>query len=116
MATRTKSAAADEISAIEDLISDLEKRLHRLSGSAKREASGASGDVGDFVSEALASIMKRVSNGSNDSVDSLTDDVARYGIGAFKKLTKEVEQRPLVLLGIAASVGFLAALLSNNKR
>ena len=31
MATRTKSAAADEISAIEDLISDLEKRLHRLS-------------------------------------------------------------------------------------
>jgi ElaB/YqjD/DUF883 family membrane-anchored ribosome-binding protein len=115
MATRTKSAAADEISAIEDLISDLEKRLHRLSGSAKREASGASGDVGDFVSEALASIMKRVSNGSNDSLDTLTEDVAQYGLGAFKKLTKEVEQRPLVMLGIAVSVGFLAALLSNKR-
>lgn len=114
MATRTKSAA-DEISAIEDLISDLEKRLHRLSGSAKREASGATGDVGDFVNEALAGIIKRVSNGSNDSVESLTEDVARYGVGAFKKLTKEVEQRPLMMLGIAAGVGFLAALMSNKR-
>jgi ElaB/YqjD/DUF883 family membrane-anchored ribosome-binding protein len=115
MATRTTSATADEIAAIEDLISDLEKRLHRLSGSAKREASGAKGDIGDFVNEALAGIMKRMSNGSNDSVESLTDDVAQYGVDAFKKLTKEVEQRPLMMLGIAAGVGFLAALM-NNKR
>ncbi len=48
MATRAKSATAEEIAAIEDLVSDLEKRLRRLSGSARREASGASGDVGDF--------------------------------------------------------------------
>ncbi len=115
MATRTKSAATDEIKAIEDLISDLEKRLHRLSGSAKHEASGATGDVGDFVNEALAGIIKRVSNGSNDSVESLTDDVTRYGVDAFKKLTKEVEQRPLMMLGIAAGVGFLAALMSNKR-
>ena len=115
MATRTKSAAADEISAIEDLISDLEKRLHRLSGSAKREASGARSDVGDFVNEAFADIIKRASNGSNESVDSLTEDVARYGSEAFKKLTKEVEQRPLMMLGIAAGVGFLAALMSNKR-
>lgn len=115
MATRTKSAAADEISAIEDLIGDLEKRLHRLSGSAKREASGAGGDVGDFVNEALAGIMKRMASGSNDSVDSLTEDVARYGVDAFKKLTKEVEQRPLMMLGIAAGVGFLAAMMSHKR-
>jgi ElaB/YqjD/DUF883 family membrane-anchored ribosome-binding protein len=115
MATRTTSANTDEIAAIEDLISDLEKRLHRLSGSAKREASGAKGDVGDFVTDALAGIMKRVNNGSNDSVESLTEDVARYGIDAFKKLTKEVEQRPLVMLGIATGVGFLAALMSEKR-
>jgi ElaB/YqjD/DUF883 family membrane-anchored ribosome-binding protein len=115
MATRTKSAAADEIAAIEDLISDLEKRLHRLSGSAKREASGATGDVSDFVSDALTGIMNRVNNGANDSVESLTEDVARYGVGAFKKLTKEVEQRPLMMLGIAAGVGFLAALMSDKR-
>lgn len=114
MATRTKSAAADEISAIEDLISDLEQRLHRLSGSAKREASGASGDVGDFVSEALAAIMNRINKGSADSADSLADDFTRYGVDALKKLTKEVSQRPVVMLGIAAGFGFLAALMSKK--
>lgn len=114
MATRTKSAAAEEVSEIEDLISDLEKRLRRLSGSTKREASGASGDVSDFVSDALAGIMNRINKGSADSADSISEDFTRYGVDALKRLTKEVEQRPLVMLGVAASVGFLAALMSKK--
>lgn len=114
MATRTKSAAADEISAIEDLISDLEKRLHRLSGSAKREASGASGDVGDFVNDALARIMNRINKGSANSADSISEDVTRHGVDALKRLTKELEQHPLAMLGIAAGFGFVAALMSKK--
>jgi ElaB/YqjD/DUF883 family membrane-anchored ribosome-binding protein len=115
MATRSaKSAAADEIAAIEDLMSDLEKRLRRLSGSAKREASGATGDVGDFVNEALARIMARVRDGTSDTTESLADDAARYGVDAIKKLTQEIEQRPLIMLGIAAGIGFLAGML--NKK
>ena len=55
-----KSAAANEIAAIEDLMSELEKRLRRLSETARREASGASGDVDTFVSKALDRIMNRV--------------------------------------------------------
>src|SRR5882762_676995 len=71
MATRNaKSATAEEIAAIEDLMSDLEKRLRRLSGNAKREASGATGDVGDFVNEALARIMARVRDSASDSTES----------------------------------------------
>ena len=115
MATRSaKSAAAEEIAAIEDLMSDLEKRLRRLSGSAKREASGATGDVGDFVNEALARIMARVRDGASDSTESIADDAARYGVDAIKKLTQGIEQRPLVMLGIAAGIGFLAGVL--NKK
>ena len=60
MSTRAaKSIAAEEIAAIEELMSDLEKRLRRLSGTARREASGASGDVSDFVSDALSGIMSQ---------------------------------------------------------
>lgn len=115
MATRSaKSAAAEEIAAIEDLMSDLEKRLRRLSGNAKREASGATGDVGEFVSEALARIMARVSDSADESTDSIADDAARYGADAIKKLTQEIEQRPLIMLGIAAGIGFLAGML--NKK
>ena len=38
MTIRAKTAAAEEVAAIEELVSDLEKRLRRLSGTAKREA------------------------------------------------------------------------------
>ncbi|HEV7822247.1 MAG TPA: hypothetical protein VGO84_13785 [Burkholderiales bacterium] len=115
MATRSaKSAAAEEIAAIEDLMSDLEKRLRRLSGNAKREASGATGDVGDFVNDALARIMERVRDSASDTTESIADDATRYGVDAIKKLTKEIEQRPLIMLGIAAGIGFLAGML--NKK
>ena len=60
MTTRAKTAAAEEVAAIEELVGDLEKRLRRLSGTTKREASGASDDIGEFVSDALDRIMGRV--------------------------------------------------------
>lgn len=109
-----KSAAADEIAAIEDLMSDLEKRLRRLSGTARREASGATGDVSDFVSEALSGIMERVRESAAGVGHSVADEATRFGSDAFKKLTDEVEHRPLVMLSVAAGIGFLAGMA--NRR
>jgi ElaB/YqjD/DUF883 family membrane-anchored ribosome-binding protein len=115
MTTRAaKSVAAEEIAAIEELMSDLEKRLRRLSGTARREASGASGDVSDFVSDALAGIMKRVRESASDVGQSVADEASRFGVDTFKKLTDEVEHRPLMMLGIAAGIGFLVGLA--NRR
>ena len=115
MTTRAaKSAAAEEIAAIEDLINDIEKRLRRLSGTARNETSGAAGDVRDFVSEALERIMDRVRASASDVTSSVADEASRLGSDAFKKLTDEVEQRPLVMLAVAAGIGFLAGLA--NRR
>ena len=100
-----KSATAEEIAAIEDLMSDLEKRLRRLSGNTRREASGASGEISDFVSEALDRITKRVRESA--------DDATHFGTDAFKKLT-DVEHHPLLMLAAAAALGFLAGLA--NRR
>ena len=99
MTIRAKSAKAKEIAAIEDLMGDLDKRLRRLSGTARREASGATGDVGEFVSEALGRIMARV----HDSAS-----------GATRSVINEVEHRPLVMIGLAAGVGFLVGM--SHKR
>ncbi len=109
-ARAAKSAAADEIAAIEDLMGDLEKRLRRLSGSARREASGATGDVGDFVSEALDRIMNRVRDSATGATHSVEDEATRFGTDAFKKLIGEVESRPLIMLGVAIGVGFLVGM------
>ena len=104
----------NEIAAIEDLMGDLEKRLRRLSGTARREASGATGEVGDFVSEALDRIMNRVRDSATGVTHSVAEEATRFGTDAFKKLTDEVENRPLVMLGVAAGVGFLVGL--SNRR
>jgi ElaB/YqjD/DUF883 family membrane-anchored ribosome-binding protein len=109
-----KSAAAEEIAAIEDLMTDLEKRLRRLSGAARTEASGASEDVGDFVSDALERIKERVRVSAADMSETVADEASRLGGDAFKKLTEEVEHRPLLMLAVAAGIGFLVGLA--NRR
>jgi ElaB/YqjD/DUF883 family membrane-anchored ribosome-binding protein len=115
MTTRTaKSATAEEIAAIEELMSDLEKRLRRLSGNTRREMSGASGEVSDFVSEALERITNRVRESASDASQTVADEAMRLGAGAFKTLSLEVEQRPLLMLAAAAGIGFLAGLA--NRR
>jgi len=115
MTTRAaKSAAAEEIAAIEDLMSDLEKRLRRLSGTARRETSGASSDVRDFVGEALDRIMARVRESASNVTSSVADEASRLGSDAFTKLTDEVEQRPFLMLAVAVGIGFLAGLA--NRR
>ncbi len=115
MTTRAaKSAAAEEIAAIEDLMSDLEKRLRRLSGTARSEASGASSDVRDFVGETLERIMSRVRESASDVTTSVADEATRIGGDAFKKLTDEIEHHPLMMLAVAAGVGYLVGLASRR--
>jgi ElaB/YqjD/DUF883 family membrane-anchored ribosome-binding protein len=70
--------------------------------------------VGDFVSEALDRIKDRVRHSAAGVTQSVADEATQLGSDAFKRLTDEVEQRPLVMLGIAAGVGFLAGLA--NRR
>src|SRR5579864_8258948 len=114
MPTRAKSATAEEIAAIEDLVGDLEKRLRRLTSSTRHEASGASVEIIDFVSEALDRIMNRVRERASDVSNSLAEEATRIGSDSFKKLADEVEHRPFLMLAVAAGIGFLAGLA--NRR
>lgn len=115
MSTRAaKSAASDEIAAIQDLMTDLEKRLRRLSSTAQKETTGATNDVGDFISETLERIMSHVRDSATGVTQSVTEEATRLGGDAIKKITDEVEHRPLIMLGIAAGIGFLVGLA--NRR
>jgi ElaB/YqjD/DUF883 family membrane-anchored ribosome-binding protein len=107
MTTRTKAGVAEEIERIEDLISDLDKRLSRLNKSVRNEASGASGEINEFVSEALAGIMARVRESAGSVTDQVTDRASKIGTDAYKRISDEVEQHPMALLAVAAGIGFL---------
>jgi len=107
MSTHSKVASTtEEIAAIQELMNDLEKRLHRLGGATKREFSGGSAEINDFVHDALGGIMGRVGDGSH----SVADKATHIGSDAFKKITQEVEERPLTMLAIATGIGFLFGL------
>jgi len=113
--TRTaKGANSEEIAAIENLLADLEKRLQRLSGVTKREASGASSDVGDFVSEALSGIMERMRDNASNAGQALGDQATRIGSEAIKTVVDEIEQRPLIMLAVAAGAGYLLGVASRR--
>jgi ElaB/YqjD/DUF883 family membrane-anchored ribosome-binding protein len=113
-ARAAKSMAAEEAAAIEELVSDLEKRLSRISGKARRETAGASDEIGEFVRDALERIMVRVRENTADVTQSAADEAKRFSGEAFHKLADEVENRPLLMLGVAAGIGFLAGLA--NRR
>lgn len=74
-------------SAIEELVSELERRVRRLSGST-REAAGASGDIGEFVSGALDRIMSRVKESAAGVSQSVTDGAKRLSGDAFRKIDR----------------------------
>jgi ElaB/YqjD/DUF883 family membrane-anchored ribosome-binding protein len=112
--TTRKSSRSDDIVAIEELMQDLEARLRRLNGKAKTETSGATGDISDFVTDALAGITERLRNGAESVTHSITDEAARVGSDAVKKIWDEMEQRPLATLAIAAGIGYLLGLMGRR--
>jgi ElaB/YqjD/DUF883 family membrane-anchored ribosome-binding protein len=118
------SSRSEPVANIERLLHDLEARLARLSRNAARASSAAprSADrIAEAVAGALAEIADRFrgrARSAGDDATHLRDDAAKFGNDALKfgnntlrKLTHEVEQRPLVTLAIAAGIGALAVTL-----
>jgi hypothetical protein len=108
--------SSDDIAAIEGLMGDLETRLRRLNTKAQTEDPGASGDIRQFVTEALASIAAglREGEGADGATPSVTGDAARIGGDAIKKIWNELEQRPLVTLAVAVGLGYLVGLIGRR--
>jgi hypothetical protein len=96
------------------LLEDLEQRLSRLSRMARasRAAPAAFDRVSDTVATALSDVAGRFrgrARAASGEVAHLGGDALQAGNDALRKLTREVEQRPLVVLAIAVAVGALAA-------
>jgi ElaB/YqjD/DUF883 family membrane-anchored ribosome-binding protein len=106
MPSRAKSSNATDIARIEELIEDLESRLRRLNNSAHDEAAGASGDINQFVSDALEGIMERVRDRANAATGEAADRATKAGTNAYRRVVDEIDHYPLVTLAVAAGIGF----------
>ena len=102
MPSRAKSnKKAAEITRIEGLIGDLEKRLHRLNNSAHSEAAGAGDDINQFVAQALESVMGNMRDRANAVTEQVADRASKATVDAYKRVADEVEHYPLATLAVA---------------
>jgi ElaB/YqjD/DUF883 family membrane-anchored ribosome-binding protein len=105
------SAAVAELEReIGQLMDDLEARLTRLNGLAKRESKQVSDEISEFVAETVANVTDKVTDRVRDGARTAGDGAAQFGGDALRRIISEVDQRPLMTLAIAAGIGFLAGL------
>jgi ElaB/YqjD/DUF883 family membrane-anchored ribosome-binding protein len=109
MARKARSSS-DDVADIEreiaGLMRDLENRVGRLNTLTRKGASHAASEASDYVTETLSDTAERLRNGAH----AVTDEAAKFGTDALRKIEDEVEQRPLLTLAIAAGIGFLAGM------
>jgi ElaB/YqjD/DUF883 family membrane-anchored ribosome-binding protein len=109
----TKSVS-DEVTTIEELMGDLEKRLKRLSEQARGKTYGESEKVSDLVSEVLDRLRSKMRETTTGLTQTIAEEATKVSSDAIKKLSDEAEHRPLLMLSVAAGIGFLVGLASRR--
>lgn len=99
---------------IRNIAGDLQDRLARLNSISRKGAAHAGEGVQDFIADTLDSLTSRavsqLTSRVQDRASDLTDEAARMGNKALRRVTREVDKRPLLTLAIAAGVGYLAGM------
>ena len=118
------------VSAIQQHLGAVEKELEKIGRIAGRRtsvaAAGATEQIGDAISTILSDMMDRFRQGRQtvgDRAGRLSNQAldlgAKYSNDALRRITDEIEGRPLVTIGVALGIGILigaAVLGSSNVR
>jgi ElaB/YqjD/DUF883 family membrane-anchored ribosome-binding protein len=93
---------------IERRLRSLEQQLERVGGSTSASKAELAERAGGAIAPVLSSIADRFRGGAH----SMSDEAAKLGNDALRRLSKEVEHRPLLTLAVAVGVGILVGLAS----
>jgi ElaB/YqjD/DUF883 family membrane-anchored ribosome-binding protein len=117
-------AISADIGEIDRRLRALEKTLERVGGRASAGAGQAADRLGESVAAALGSIADRFRNGAGSMGDEAAkfgseaakfgNEAAKLGDRALRRLSDEVEHRPLVTLAVAVGLGILVGLASHR--
>ena len=110
------------VTAIQQHLGAVEKELGKIGRIAGRRTSAAAASATDQIGDILSDMMDRFRQGrqvAGDQAGRLGNQAldlgAKYGNDALRRITGEVEGRPLVTIGVALGIGILigAALLGS---
>ena len=118
-----RSGVSGDVSAmqaeIRNLAADLQDRLARLNGISRSGTAHASEGVQDFIAHTLDSIagkaVSKLTSRVQDGASELTDEATRMSNKAIKRVSREIDRRPLLTLAIAAGVGYLAGMAMRRQ-
>ena len=104
---------------IRNLASDLQDRLARLNGISRNSASHASESVQDFIADTLDQLTSKavthVAEPVQERMSELTGEATRMSNKAIRRVSREMDRRPLLTLAIAAGVGYLAGMVTRRE-
>jgi ElaB/YqjD/DUF883 family membrane-anchored ribosome-binding protein len=118
-----RSGASGDVRAmqaeIRNLAGDLQDRLARLNGMSRNGASHASERVQDFISDTLDQLTSKavthLAEPVQERMSELTDEATRMSNKAIRRVSREIDRRPLLTLAIAAGVGYLAGMMTRRE-
>jgi ElaB/YqjD/DUF883 family membrane-anchored ribosome-binding protein len=111
-------AIAANVGEIERRLRSLERQLERAGSRGSAKAAQAYDHVGDTVASVLSSLVEQFRGGASSmggEAAKFGNEAAKLGNDALRRLSKEVEHRPLVTLGVALGVGLLVGLVAMRR-
>ena len=103
-------AVLPNVSGIERRLRLLEQQLERVGG----RTSASTAEVAERAGAAIAPVLSSIADRFRGGTHSMSDEAAKLGNDALRRLSNEVEHRPLVTLAVAVGVGILVGLASRS--
>ena len=117
---------APSVAAIQKHLGAVEKELERVGRMAGRQTSAAAATASDQIGDAISTILNEMvdrfrkgGQAAGDQAGRLSNQAldlgAKYGSDALARVASQAEERPLLTVGVALSIGILigAALLGS---
>jgi ElaB/YqjD/DUF883 family membrane-anchored ribosome-binding protein len=93
------------------------RRPWRGSGRVSASTGDAADRLGEILAAALSSVAERFRGGAHlrGEAARLSGEAAKIGTHTLRRLSHEVEHRPLATIAVAVSVGILVGLMMNRR-
>ena|SRR5215468_2419064 len=111
-------ALSVDIGEIERRLRGLEHRLEKLGSRTSARTADAADRIGERIATSLTSIAEQFRGGAGVATDEaarIGGEAVKLGNDALRRLSREVERRPLVILAVAVGVGILVGLASHRR-
>jgi len=98
-------------------VREIERRLRSLEQQLERvgdRTSASTAEVVERVGAAIAPVLSSTAGRFRGGAHSMSDEAAKLGNDALRRLSNEVEHRPLITLAVAVGVGILVGLASRS--